>query len=222
MAFQFKNYVFQPRDDLPRDTTTIDVLKTVAIILMLIDHIGFYLFPDMLWFRLLGRLCVPLWFFLIGFSDKRDVPWQWFAGGGVLLVATLLTGHGPWPLSILFTMAIVRYTIDPVWDYIITKPVYFWWFVMLLGFFGYVSDRVVEYGTIGFLLASVGFVLKNREAVNTRFLGFPFCKTLCLRLVCLEYILYYKALRLSLYRVHQVRRMHRLFSFAGGIALKSM
>jgi hypothetical protein len=168
MGFAFKHHIFQPRDDVSRDLTTVDVLKTVAVVLMLIDHIGFYLFPDVSWFRVLGRLCVPLWFFLIGFSDRRDVPWQWFAGGGILLLATLLTGHGPWPLSILFTMAIIRFTINPVWDYISARPVYFWWFVLLFGFFGYATDRVVEYGTIGFLLASVGYVLKHKTEVNAR------------------------------------------------------
>lgn len=40
-------------------------LKWIAIITMLIDHIGSILFPDHLWLRFLGRLSFPIFCFLI-------------------------------------------------------------------------------------------------------------------------------------------------------------
>ena len=71
--------------NLPRDLTSYDFLKAVAVLLMVIDHVGFYFYPDQQWFRVFGRLCVPIWFFLIGYARSRDLSlYLW--GGMILLV----------------------------------------------------------------------------------------------------------------------------------------
>ena len=40
-------------------------LKIVAMIAMLVDHIGLYLFPDQLWMRVIGRLALPIFAYMI-------------------------------------------------------------------------------------------------------------------------------------------------------------
>ena len=40
-------------------------LKIIAMIAMLIDHIGAYLFPQVRWLRIIGRLALPMYAFLI-------------------------------------------------------------------------------------------------------------------------------------------------------------
>lgn len=40
-------------------------LKMIAIISMLIDHIGYIFFPDLLYFRAIGRIAFPIFCFLI-------------------------------------------------------------------------------------------------------------------------------------------------------------
>jgi hypothetical protein len=40
-------------------------IKIWACFFMLIDHIGFFFFPDLIIFRLIGRLCFPLFAFMI-------------------------------------------------------------------------------------------------------------------------------------------------------------
>lgn len=40
-------------------------IKIWACLFMLIDHIGFFFFPDLIIFRLIGRLCFPLFAFMI-------------------------------------------------------------------------------------------------------------------------------------------------------------
>jgi len=43
-------------------------LKIIAIIAMTIDHIGFVFFPEMAFFRIIGRITIPLLTFLIAVS----------------------------------------------------------------------------------------------------------------------------------------------------------
>ena len=50
------------------------IIKIIAVIAMLIDHIGFVFFPDVLWLRIIGRLAMPLFAFQValGFQHTKD------------------------------------------------------------------------------------------------------------------------------------------------------
>lgn len=52
-----------------------DYLKVVAILTMIVDHLGYYLFPEVLEFRLIGRVAFPLFLFLVGFN--ASFRWRW-------------------------------------------------------------------------------------------------------------------------------------------------
>lgn len=49
-------------------------LKLIACVSMLLDHIGAMLFPDQIWFRVIGRLAFPIFCFLLveGMARTRD------------------------------------------------------------------------------------------------------------------------------------------------------
>lgn len=48
-----------------------DRLKAIALITMTIDHVGFCLFPGEDIYRAIGRVSMPLWFFLIGYHTAE-------------------------------------------------------------------------------------------------------------------------------------------------------
>jgi len=54
---------------------TSNKLKMIAIFTMLIDHIGYVLFPEIILFRIVGRIAFPIFTFLIaeGYCHTRDV-----------------------------------------------------------------------------------------------------------------------------------------------------
>lgn len=169
MAINWREQVFPKRDDLPADITSVDIVKSIAITLMIIDHVGWLLFPQIEWFRVLGRMCVPLWFFLIGYANSRDVPGRWLAAGVILMISSIAVGLPPLPLSVLFTFAAVRLVIDPLWRFLAGRPIYFWWVMLLLVFASYATDLFIEYGTMGLLLAMAGYAVRHRERVDDTF-----------------------------------------------------
>ena len=134
---------------------------------MIIDHVGYLLFPGVEWFRVLGRMCVPIWFFLLGFSNSREVPTRWLAAGLIMFASSIIVGLPPVPLSVLFTMALIRLVMVPFWGFLQRHAFYFWWIALLLLFVGYATDMLVEYGTLGLLLAMTGYAKRHEGEVES-------------------------------------------------------
>lgn len=150
--------------------TTLDFLKAAALILMVVDHLGFYFFLDRphfpgdphLWFRAVGRWCVPIWFFLIGYARSRDLsPPIWIWGGALVGVQVILGGY-VLPLNILFTMILIRLMIDHVARVALRDLFSLGTVVLVLTVFSFSSSELFEYGTLGFVLALIGYVARHR------------------------------------------------------------
>jgi len=90
-------------------------IRTLAIILMLIDHVGMAFFPQHLQFRIIGRLAFPLFAWLIanGFKHTKNV----YKYLGRLIVLALISQYPfqlfmginnqpPTHLNIFFTLAL--------------------------------------------------------------------------------------------------------------------
>lgn len=61
-----------------------DYLKILALLTMIVDHIGYYLFPDQLRLRLIGRIAFPIFLFLVGFNSSYRWKWELFCRGIIL------------------------------------------------------------------------------------------------------------------------------------------
>ena len=48
-----------------------DYLKVYAICTMIGDHLGYFLFPEVIELRMIGRVAFPLFFLLIGRNESR-------------------------------------------------------------------------------------------------------------------------------------------------------
>jgi len=55
--------------------TNVSFLKLIAVICMLIDHIGYIFFPDIIILRIIGRISFPLFIFstFIGYFKTKDI-----------------------------------------------------------------------------------------------------------------------------------------------------
>lgn len=148
---------------LPKAITSYDLLKAAAIILMIIDHIGWYFFPDDAWWRTIGRLCVPIWFFLIGYASSRDIPKLLWIGGVILIIGNIVSGMAIIPLNILFSMMIVRLLLDSVMRNALKDMQGFLMAVFALTVLTIPTSALFEYGTQGMLIAMFGYMVRHQK-----------------------------------------------------------
>lgn len=72
-SYEDKKDELEPKKEVERDGR-IDLLKWIAILSMLIDHIGYGFFPNNEAFRIVGRLAFPIFAYLIvqGLTNTRN------------------------------------------------------------------------------------------------------------------------------------------------------
>ena len=79
--------------------TNTNFIKLIAIITMTIDHIGYVFFPDILIFRIIGRIAFPLFVYsmMIGYFRTKDLS--------KYIVRLLIIGIiSQFPYSLLFNV----------------------------------------------------------------------------------------------------------------------
>src|SRR5215207_3097947 len=74
--------------------TTVDLFKFAGVLSFLVDHYGLFFDPEDNWWRLVGRIAAPIFFFLVGFARNRTVPLSWVLLGLALTAADYLTSDG--------------------------------------------------------------------------------------------------------------------------------
>lgn len=147
---------------LSRDLTAYDFFKSFAVALMIVDHAGYFFFPEDNWWRVAGRLCVPVWFFLIGYARSRDIGSRLWVGLGILLISDVVAGMSLLPLNILGTIILVRLLIDPLMNFSLQREILFWPVFFILALLSLPSNAAAEYGTMSLILAAFGWLVRRR------------------------------------------------------------
>lgn len=144
-----------------KNVNSYDLLKTAAFLLMLIDHIGVYFYPDETWLRVIGRFCVPIWCFLIGYAMTRKIGYDLWLGVATLIIANIITGGAVFPITILLTFIIIRLALDPVARLGLASKERFIILISIIFIGLFPSMMLVEYGTAAFALALSGYAVRH-------------------------------------------------------------
>lgn len=146
-----------------RAVTTTDLLKTVALVFVAVDHVGYYLIADAEWWRVLGRVAAPIFFFLIGFARSRSVPWTWLVFGGLITALDVVGGDDPLDacLNILLSFALIRWALPALERHVFTSQAGTLGFMAICVVLAPFMGRVLEYGSEGWLWALLGFLLRR-------------------------------------------------------------
>jgi len=153
---------------LPNSVTFLDCIKTFAVIVMVIDHIGFYFFPELTWFRAIGRACVPVWFFMAGYANSREIPNKLWCGAFVLFAMDLFLFGNVFSLNALVTFILIRLSIDRFADVVLQSRYLFFLLSLILMLVYIPTNMVFEYGSHAFLLALLGYIVRHRDEVIER------------------------------------------------------
>lgn len=149
---------------LSTNVTTLDLIKTFAVICMIIDHIGFYFFPDASWFRVVGRLGgAPIWFFLIGFATSRTIPNSWLIGALILAVSDYVLMGSVFSINVLLTLVLLRLIIDHAINITMRSRYLFWLSMPILALFYIPTNAVMEYGTLGVICGILGYSVRHYD-----------------------------------------------------------
>ena len=94
---------------MPHAVDNTDWLKTVAIVLVLVDHFGHFFMESDRWWAVFGRFAAPLFFFLLGYAQKRTVPRHWIWLGIMLTLLESWNADWTWVApNILLSLALIR------------------------------------------------------------------------------------------------------------------
>ena len=147
--------------------TTTDLWKLAGLVFVLVDHWGLYFDPDQDWWRVVGRLAAPIFFFFIGFARSREVPWTWVVFGLILTAMETWTsgdGLGRINLNILINFAYIRLLLPEVERRIMPHPARVALLAAAIVLLIRPVQPVLEYGAQGWLWALLG--LAHRRALE--------------------------------------------------------
>lgn len=154
--------------------TSYDLIKAFAVISMVIDHTGAYFFPDENWWRAIGRLCFPIWFFLIGFSQGRSITPVLIGGAAALTFMNFVTGRDLFPLNALVTIIMIRLVIDNVMTRVANGKVNIWVLSLGLYILSIPTMLAFEYGTQALIAAMFGYIVRHRAKFKNQKLAFQY------------------------------------------------
>lgn len=138
-----------------------DLLKAIAITLMILDHVGYYFLPQVIELRVIGRFSFPLFFFLIGYSHNYRFKWDVL----VLFLAMAVqdaTLHFPiLPtnilLNVILTRIILQFLERVTWT---TEQILTVLICMSLGYL--LLGLLTDFGIFGLVLALCGYFVRTK------------------------------------------------------------
>lgn len=144
-----------------------DFLKTIAIIAMVIDHLGLYFFPEYEIMRVIGRTAMPLFCFFSGYNFHDKPKFKILICGVALYIFT----------TILFKQFTTTNILIPIF----IGQCYLYFFhnnlksffysgychVIALGVLWCVTWIFIDYGTLVLAIMVLGYIAKH-DSVNIR------------------------------------------------------
>jgi len=135
-----------------------DWLKTFAIILVAVDHTGYFFIDDAAWWSVFGRMAAPVFFFLMGYARSRTIPMHWIWLGVFLTLLDSWNTDWEWVApNILFSLALIRLSRPSVLS-LLQRYGWIAFIILVLGLMVVlpVAGDLVDYGAEGWLWALFG------------------------------------------------------------------
>ena len=154
-------------------------LKVIAIVAMLIDHVGHILFPEVMLFRIVGRIAFPVFAYLLaeGFVYTRDVKKYLFRLGMFAILSEI-----PYDLAIMGT--VLEFLHQNVFFTLFLGVLMLWLMTKtnnIILQYGIVAVAVLvcqflntDYNDIGILMIFIFYVFRQRKIEKLFIVGLIF------------------------------------------------
>lgn len=145
---------------------TYDIFKILAIVAMVVDHIGLFYFDDNTSLRIIGRVAAPIFFFLVGFNSSYRFRLNlFFFGCGISLITFLITGEIS--LNILLNFVLIRIFLNSI-DFKKYEDSTIIFMSILIGMCGLaiLPFSLIDYSTFGFIVSLSGLLIKEGRRVG--------------------------------------------------------
>lgn len=142
-----------------------DLLKVIAIIAMVVDHLGLFLFQDSEFLRVIGRVAFPLFIFCVGYNLKYSFDRTLFLLAIIMLCLSFIFSKGEYfyyrvfGSSVLFAIIFVRFCIAHLIPILNSKNIVF--ITIILWAANFVSYQLIQYGTSGIILGLCGYLIRQ-------------------------------------------------------------
>lgn len=136
-----------------------DLLKTIAIITVIIDHLGFYFFPEHPVLRAIGRFAMPIFCFFVGYNYAK--PKHMLAFLGTILTFLLWICFDIVILNMLIVMYIGQWYLYFTEKYELTSRISIWVTLVLLIALIKPTQDYLEYGSLALAFILVGRCFKR-------------------------------------------------------------
>lgn len=159
-------------------TNLYDRLKVLAVITMIIDHLGYYIFPEYLYLRLIGRIAFPIFLFLVGFNWNFRRRWSlFFIAIGIQILMQIWWTFFYLPgvttgniLIVIFWARLLLLLINQFKNasslvYLFPWVIYMLFYTDSWALFTHNIQSILDYGVLGFLFAFSGFFLRKSQNI---------------------------------------------------------
>lgn len=137
-----------------------DLLKCFAILMMIIDHLGLYIFLENNTLRLIGRLAMPIFGFFAGYNFKGTPKLKILILGIILYIITTLLFKNFTTLNILISIFLGQcYIYSYSAQLVNIKHNYLKIFILLL--LSLVTTPLFDYGTLVIAVMVLGYIVNN-------------------------------------------------------------
>ncbi|CAK6518922.1 TraX family protein [Rickettsia helvetica] len=141
-----------------------DLLKTLAIIAMIIDHIGLYLYPELTIMRIIGRTAMPVFCFFAGYNFHDKPKTRIIICGVLLQIYTTVLFK-----QFITTNIIISIYLGQWYIYYFRNAATSFFYsgychVIIMVILWYISWALIDYGTLVIAIMILGFISKHEQA----------------------------------------------------------
>ena len=144
-----------------------DYLKIIAIITMIIDHLWFYFFPEIIILRFIWRIAFPLFLFLVWFSNsykqRREIFIRWIIIQTISVI--IFFKYWVWYIGLNILLGIVLWrSIMQVFKKYLSSKIYFLRIITVISFIlNPFTTSIIDYGMLSIIFIIFGYLTRQQN-----------------------------------------------------------